>query len=52
METFLGLRSGMKFPDRELKVGKSSALVCFKERGRAGDDSVKDNFFRLPNNVC
>lgn len=39
----------MKFPDRELKVGNSSALFCFKKRGRARADSVKDNFFLLCN---
>lgn len=51
METFPGWRSGMKFPDKELKVGNSSALFCFKKRGRARADSVKDNIFLL-RNVC
>lgn len=37
METFLGWRSGMKFPDRELKVGKLFSLVLLqgKRQGKS-----------------
>lgn len=43
----MGWRSEVKLPGRELRV-ENSPLSWYKERGRAGAGSVKDNFSDCP----
>lgn len=48
---FWGGGQEWNFQTGNWRLGNSSALFCFKERGRARADNVKGNFFWLPN-VC